>query len=156
MSKTYNGQSHSYCSYLYGKKSIFPQSREKLITNKTATFARFVSLTRFLLAAPLISEWNHLRNFGSVSRRTILLNYFEFRPGFQEEMSFKDIAYLKLWQPLCSMEWNHFYNFDRVHQEEQFCAIILNLDQCFRRRCNLKTFVRALTAPLFMGPEPFV
>ena len=39
-------------------------------------------------------------------------------------MSFKDISYLELWQSLCSMEWNHLYNFGRVHHEEQFCEII--------------------------------
>ena len=32
---------------------------------------------------------------------------------------------------------------------------ILNLDQWFRR-CCLKTFLRALAAPLFSGAEPFV
>ena len=57
----------------------------------------------------------------------ILLNYFEFGPVFQE-MSVKDISYLKHWQPFCSMEWNHLYNLGRVHHEEQFCEIILNLD----------------------------
>ena len=27
------------------------------------------------------------------------------------EMSFKDISYLQLWQPFCSVGWNHFCNF---------------------------------------------
>ena len=40
-----------------------------------------------------------------------MLNYFEFGPVFQE-MSFKDISYLELWQLLCSMEQNHLFNFD--------------------------------------------
>ena len=48
----------------------------------------------------------------------------------QEEISFKDISYLKLWQPL---EWNHLCNFGRRYHEEQFCEIILNLDKWFRR-----------------------
>ena len=51
----------------------------------------------------------------------------------QEEMSFKDISYLELWQPLCSVEWNHlcnlcimrnnsvkFFEFGPVVQEEMF------------------------------------
>ena len=46
-------------------------------------------------------------------------------------MSFKDISYLELWQPFCSAEWNHLCNFDRRYYEEQFCEIILNLDQWF-------------------------
>ena len=29
-------------------------------------------------------------------------------------------------------------NFGRRHHEEQFCEIILNLDQWFKRRCSLK------------------
>ena len=44
-----------------------------------------------------------------------------------QEMSFKDISYLELWQPLCSVDWNHLCNFGRQHHEEQSCEI-LNLD----------------------------
>ena len=36
-------------------------------------------------------------------------------------MSFKDISYLKLWQPLCSVNWNHLCNIGRRHHTEQFC-----------------------------------
>ena len=56
-------------------------------------------------------------------------------------MPFNDISYLELWQPFCSAELNHLYNFCRWSQEEQFCEIILNLDQWFRRRCVLKIFL---------------
>ena len=42
------------------------------------------------------------------------LNNFEFGPVFQE-MLFKDISYLELWQSLCSMEQNHLCYFGRVH-----------------------------------------
>ena len=56
-----------------------------------------------------------------------------------QENSFKDISYLKLWQPLLA-EQNHLCNFGRGHHEEHFCEIILNLDQCFRR-CRLKAFI---------------
>ena len=62
-------------------------------------------------------------------------------PGVQEEMSFKDISYLELWQPFCYAELKHLCNFGREYQEEQFCEIILILDQCFRRRCVLKIFL---------------
>ena len=47
----------------------------------------------------------------------------------QEEMLFKDISYLELWQPHCSVNWNHLSNFGRHHEEQplQSCEIILNL-----------------------------
>ena len=51
--------------------------------------------------------------------------FLKIRPAFQEEISFNDISYLELWQPLCSMEWNHLCNFGKVHHEEQFCEIFL-------------------------------
>ena len=44
-------------------------------------------------------------------------------------MSLKDIFYLELWQPLCLVEQNYLCNLGRRHHEEQFCEIILNLDQ---------------------------
>ena len=52
----------------------------------------------------------------------------------------KNISYLVLWQPLCSAEQNHLCNCGRVHHEEQFCEIIFNLDQWFRR-FRLKIFL---------------
>ena len=55
-------------------------------------------------------------------------------------MSLKDISYLQLWQPLCSVEKNHLCNFGIKHHEEQFCEIILNLDQ-WLRRFHLKIFL---------------
>ena len=59
----------------------------------------------------------------------------------QEEMSFKDTSYLEVWQPLCSVEGNFLCNYGRMHHQEQFCKIILNLNQWFRRRCSLKIFL---------------
>ena len=32
-------------------------------------------------------------------------------------MSFKDISYLELWQPFCSVKMNHFCNFGKGHYE---------------------------------------
>ena len=51
---------------------------------------------------------------------------------------------------LCSVERNHLCNFGRRHHEEQFCDIILNLDQWFRRRCRLKIFL------IWSSGSPFV
>ena len=68
-------------------------------------------------------------------------------------MLFHDISYLELWRPFCSAERNHLCNFDKGNHEEQFCEIILNLDQWFRR-CYLKEFLsRAL---VFGGAKPFM
>ena len=51
----------------------------------------------------------------------------KFGPVVKEEMLFKDISYLELWQPFCSAEQNCLYNFGRRHHEEQSCEIILTL-----------------------------
>ena len=68
----------------------------------------------------------------------------------QEDMSFKDIYYLELWQPLCSENWNDLCKFDRRHHDEQFFKIILNLDQWLRRKCLLKVFL------IWRSGSPFV
>ena len=59
---------------------------------------------------------------------------FRIKQKNQEEMLFKDISYLELWQPLLIVDHNQMCNFGRVHQKEQFCEIILNFDQWIRRR----------------------
>ena len=56
-------------------------------------------------------------------------------------MRFKDNSYLELWRPFCSAEWINLCNFGRRHHMKQFCEIILNLDQWFRRRNCLKIFL---------------
>ena len=68
----------------------------------------------------------------------------------REKMSFKDISYLELWQPLCSVDWNHLYNIGRRHHEEQYGEIILKLDQWFRRNCHIKVFL------IWSSSSPFV
>ena len=55
-------------------------------------------------------------------------------------MSFKDISNLQLWQPFCSTDQNHLYNFGKKNHEEQSFEIILNLDLWFRKKCSLKVF----------------
>ena len=59
----------------------------------------------------------------------------------QDERSFIDISYLELLWPFCLAQLNHLYKFGRVHYEEHFCQMILNLDQWFKRRCSLKTYL---------------
>ena len=66
-----------------------------------------------------------------------------------EEMLFKAISYLELWQPFCSAEQNHLYNFDRGCYEEQFCEIIFNLGQW--SRCRLTDFLSGVLAALLFG-----
>ena len=51
-----------------------------------------------------------------------------------QEMSFKDMSYLELWQSLCSVDWNHLCSIRRRHPEDQSCEIILNLEQWFRAK----------------------
>ena len=59
----------------------------------------------------------------------------------QEEMSFKDMSDLDLWRPFYSAERNHLFNFGKSHHEEQFCEIIMNLNQWLRRSCRLNIFL---------------
>ena len=74
----------------------------------------------------------------------------------QGEMLFKDVSYLDLRQPFCSREQNRMCIFGKGYFEKQFCEIILNLGQWFRR-CRLKVFLyRALAALLLGGEEPLM
>ena len=74
----------------------------------------------------------------------------KFEQVVQEEILFKDISYLDLWQPLCSVDWNHLCNFGRRHHEEQSREIILNVDKWFRRKCGLKVFLIWSSGSLFV------
>ena len=86
-----------------------------------------------------------------------MLIYFEFEPTVQEEMSFKGISYLELWQSFCSAEHDHLCNLGKGYYEEQFCEIIVNLSQWLRRRCCLKYFLsEALVALLCSGAKLFM
>ena len=72
-------------------------------------------------------------------------------------MPFKGISYLELWQPFCLAEQNLLCIFGRRYYEGQFCEIILNMDQWFRRRCRLKDLLSgALAALLFCGAKAFI
>ena len=43
------------------------------------------------------------------------------------------------------------YFFSRVHHEEQICEIILNLGECFRRRCRLNDCLSGAFEVLLFG-----
>ena len=65
-------------------------------------------------------------------------------------MPFKYISYLELWQPFGSVEQSHLCNFGKGYYEEQFCEIILNLDQwLWKKRC-LKIYL------IYSSGSPFV
>ena len=83
-----------------------------------------------------------------------LLSYFEFGPVVQE-MSFTDISNLELWQPLSSWSRIICAVLEGGIIRQQFCEIILNLGQWFRR--YHKEFLSgAVVALLFSGAEPFM
>ena len=65
-----------------------------------------------------------------------------------EEMPFKDISYIELWEPFCSAEQNLLNNFGRGCYDEQFCEIILKLGLWLRRGCHLKDFLSGALAVL--------
>ena len=69
-----------------------------------------------------------------------------------QKMSFKDISYLELWQPFCSVECNYLSNFGKGYYKEQVCEIILNMGQWFRR----DFLSGALVALLCGGAKPFM
>ena len=51
----------------------------------------------------------------------------------------KKISHLELWQS-CLMQQNHLCNFERGHHWGKFMCR-WNLDQWFKRKCRLKTFL---------------
>ena len=70
----------------------------------------------------------------------------------QEELPFKGISYLELWQFFYLTECNHLCNLSKGYYKKQCCETILILGQWFRRRCRLKGFLSgALVAHLFSG-----
>ena len=64
----------------------------------------------------------------------------KFEPVVQWEMSFKDISYQELWEPLCSVDWNHLCIIGRRHHEEQPCEIIL-YSPVVQEKYHLKVFL---------------
>ena len=86
-------------------------------------------------------EWNQLCNISRGHYEDSSVKLFKFRAVVKEKMPFKDKSYLELWQPFCSAERNHLCNFSKRCYDEQFCEILLNLDQWLRRKCRLKIFL---------------
>ena len=108
----------------------------------------------------ILLEYNHHEQFCEINLNLghfwkraswdlFMWSYIKFGQVVQE-MSFKEIYYLELWQPLCSVDSNHSSNIGRRHHEEHSCEIILNLDQWFRRKCHLKVFL------IWSSGSPFV
>ena len=66
---------------------------------------RSIQVLSRALAAPLFGEVEPFVQFWLKSScGTILPNHSEFGTVVQEEISFYVISYVKLWQPLCSVE----------------------------------------------------
>ena len=57
-----------------------------------------------------------------------------------KEISAEDISILALVAILFA-ELNILINFGRRHQAKHFCETILNMEQTFKRKCCLKTFL---------------
>ena len=77
--------------------------------NKTCKIVSMQTVTCIFLVSSRVEE---------ATMRNISMKLFEFEPVVQEEISLKDISYLELWQPLCSVEWNHLRHFGRMHHGE--------------------------------------
>ena len=89
----------------------------EVIWNLDLWFRRRCGLKYFLsraLTAPLFSELEpFVQYWKRASWGTTLWNYLKFEPVVQEEMPFKSISYLELWQPFCSGKRNHLCNFGK-------------------------------------------
>ena len=64
---------------------------------------------------------------GITSNNSVI--FVKFGSLVQEKMLFKDISYLELWRPFCSVERNHLCKLGRGFNEDQLSDIILNFDQ---------------------------
>ena len=106
--------------------------------------SRALAVLLFGAAEPFMQFWK-MASWG-----IFMWSYMEIGPVVQKQMSLKDISYLELWPPLCSADPNHLCNFGRMYHEKQFCEIILNLDQWFRRNCRSKVFL------IWISGSPFV
>ena len=90
--------------------------------------------------AKFSTELNILINFG---RRHHEEHFFEIILNLDQlfrRRSFKDISYLQLWRPFCSVLPNHLCNYGGGPYAEYFCETVLNLEQWLKRKCCLKTF----------------
>ena len=82
-----------------------------------------------------------------------MLLYLEFGPGSGGVVLWVVFLFLARMAILFSMA-EQFVLFYRGRYEKLFCAIILNLGQCLRKKCHLKIFLSlGLVAFLFSGAE---
>ena len=122
---SYSAEQNYLCNFERGHHG---EHSCEVIWNLDQWFRRRCCLKIFLIwnsGGPFIKQRG---NICAISVESIMINNsvknFEFRPVVQEKMPFKDISYLELWWPFCSVAQNHFGNFGRGHNEEQFCEII--------------------------------
>ena len=87
------------------------------VVQEEITFKRFLIWSSGHLPAQCSQTIYAILKEGIIGN--IHMSYMKFGPVVQEEMLFKDISYLELWQPLCSLDWNHACDFGRMHHEEQ-------------------------------------
>ena len=80
--------------------------------------------------------------------RSNCVNCFEFGPVVGDVKASNGISYMEILQQFCSAECNHLCNLCRGLNEEQFCEIISNLGQWFRKRCRLNDFLSGDLATL--------
>ena len=73
-------------------------------------------------------------------------------------MHFKDISFLELWLPFCSVERNHFCNFGRGYKEKQFCELIFKFGLVVQEEMSFEDFIylELLAALLFSRAKLFV
>ena len=83
--------------------------------------------------------------------RSNCVNYIEFGPVVGDVKASNGISYMEILQHFCSAECNHLCNLSRGFNEEQFCEIILNLSQLFRKRCCLNDFLSGALATLLLS-----
>ena len=75
----------------------------------------------------------------------------------QEKLSFKDIYYLELCRPFCSVEWNNLCNFGRWHYEKQFSEFISKIGSVVQVEMSFKRIpIWSLGGPPVQWSEPFM
>ena len=92
----------------------------EVICNLDQWFKRRCGLKTFLILSSGSPFVQCTGTICAIFEEGIKRNYFEFGPVVQEEMPFKGISYLELWQPFCSAGHNNLCNFGREYQVEQF------------------------------------
>ena len=95
------------CNQLCNLGRVYPEEQScEVILNLDQWFRRCL-LKDFLSGAPATLLFSGTEAFMQFLKRasweTFMCSYMKFGPVVQE-MSFKNISYLELWQPLCSVD----------------------------------------------------